>query len=44
MFEFRFNFKHSLNDESVAPVVEIIYGAFTEGIIGMASWGLLPQL
>ena len=36
-------FKTLLSDEFVAPIVEIIYGSFTEQIIGMATWILLPQ-
>jgi choline dehydrogenase len=36
-------FKALLKDESVAPVVEIIYGAFTEQLLGMVAWILLPQ-
>ena len=36
-------FRALLNDESVAPIVEITYGAFTEQILGMATWILLPQ-
>ena len=35
--------KALLNDESLAPIVEIIYGAFNEQIFGMATWVLLPQ-
>ena len=30
-------------NESVAPVVEIVYGAFTEQVLGMATWILIPQ-
>jgi choline dehydrogenase len=36
-------YKALLNDESVAPVVEILYGIFTEQIFGMSTWILLPQ-
>jgi choline dehydrogenase len=38
-----FLYKALLNDESVAPVVEILYGIFTEQIFGMSTWILLPQ-
>ena len=29
--------------KSVAPVVEITYGAFTEQLLGIATWILVPQ-
>jgi len=29
--------------EQDAPIVEIIYGAFTEQLLGMSTWVLLPQ-
>ena len=36
-------FKALLNDKSVAPIVEITYGAFTDQLIGIATWILVPQ-
>ena len=36
-------FKALLNDEFLAPIVEIVYGALTEQIIGMITWILVPQ-
>lgn len=37
------SFKALLNDESVAPIVEISFGALTEQILGMVTWILVPQ-
>ena len=36
-------FKALLNDESVAPIVEIVYGAVTDQVAGMVTWILVPQ-
>ena len=36
-------FKALLNDECVAPIVEIVYGALTDQIAGMVTWILIPQ-
>ena len=35
--------KRCLMMNHVAPIVEIIYGTFTEQILGMATWILVPQ-
>ena len=36
-------FKALLNDESVAPIVEIVYGALTDQVMVMITWILIPQ-
>ena len=38
-----FWFKVLLNDESVAPVVEIIYLTGTDQVLAMVAWILVPQ-